>query len=252
MPNNPIEFCKDNSGVIIVVVIIILFIIFFTVPVRNGMSCFANVKASIGGTNIKELDLVMFMSGTCPWCKKMIDVLKSEGQINNVTIVDISTPEGAGVAKQYGADKQPVPSFISRKLKTGTVGFRPTVAELVDALNGKESKDTNTKPGTKEQAPQQPLGKPSMEPEFIGELGVIAFTRDGCGYCDKAKSAIQEQGLSEVIRIVDITTEEGASMAKQLLPKGIDGVPVFFSTKTNNNAVGFRDLESVIQQLTST
>src|SRR6185369_10281812 len=90
----------------------------------SGKNTFANIKSKLpglgSGTDLRSLDIVMFMSPTCPWCKKMVGVLDSAGQLKNVTVVDISKPEGAAMAQQFGADKQPVPSFISRKNKVGT------------------------------------------------------------------------------------------------------------------------------------
>ena len=91
------------------------------------------------GPRLKDLDIVMFVNHNCPWCAKMIKLLESEKQLNNVEVVDITDPNGFAMAQAYGADKQEVPSFVSRKQRTGTAGYSDSVAKLVDRLERSES-----------------------------------------------------------------------------------------------------------------
>jgi glutaredoxin len=180
------------------------------------------------------------MSPTCPWCKKMVDVLQKEGQINNITVVDISKPEGVAMAKQFGADKQPVPSFISRKLKTGTVGFRDSVSKLVDALQQPEKEQPSS---------EEPVTKGDIDVNLIQNLQIVLFARDGCPWCVKAKEACTQQGIMDVIQVVDITTPEGQQMASELLPRESSGVPAWVSLASKKHVVGFRPIEQIIQEL---
>jgi len=131
-----------NIGLAVFVVFLLILLAFgiWGTCSDSGKNAFANIKSqmnlpSFGGKeDLRSLDIVMFMNPTCPWCKKMMGVLDSAGQLKNITVVDISKPEGIAMAQQFGADKQPVPSFISRKNKVGTIGYRDSVAKLIDAL----------------------------------------------------------------------------------------------------------------------
>jgi glutaredoxin len=236
---------------IAVMVIILLFILCFGIwgtCTDSGKSTFANIKTKLslpgGNGSLKDLDIIMFMSPTCPWCKKMMGVLDSEGQLNNITVVDINKPEGAAMAQQYGADKQPVPSFISRKLKSGTVGYRDSVSKLMDALK---------------QQPQVSNDSSSEEPtngggggaigNTIRDLQIVLFAREGCIHCQRAKEACSQAGIIDQIQVIDITTPEGQSMASNLLPPGTAGVPVWISLVTKKHIVGFKELGEVIQSL---
>ena len=56
----------------------------------------------MGGPKIKDLDVLFFMSPTCPWCKKMVAVMEKENTLTDVMVVDVSKPEGQELAKKYG------------------------------------------------------------------------------------------------------------------------------------------------------
>jgi glutaredoxin len=247
--NVPSTGNTDISSVLLgcLVAFIVLLIIFGTwgTCTEKGKSTFANIKTKMGfgSKSLKEFELLMFISPTCPWCKKMIGVLDSEGQLNNVTVVDISKEEGANLAKQFGADKQPVPSFISRKLKTGTVGYRDSVAKLIEALKPPANKSIQQEQGNSDEAPSM------HEPINIENLQIILFSREGCPWCTKAKEACNQAGVADVIQIVDITTPEGQELAGKVLPPGTSGVPAWFSMATKKHVVGFKPIEQLVQEL---
>jgi glutaredoxin len=243
--------CSSSVGVgIAILVIFLILMLLFSIGTYTewGIQNFANIKSklsSFGNSgDLRSLDIVMFMKPTCPWCKKMIDVLDSAGQLKNITVVDISKPEGATMAQQFGADKQPVPSFISRKNKVGTVGYRDSVGKLIDALKQPSAQQT---PGSSEEP-----GMPGqIDIDFIKSLQIVLFAREGCGHCTHAKSDISQAGLTDVIQIVDIMTPEGQSMAGQMLPPGTAGVPAFVSMATKKHVVGYRSLDQLVQALHS-
>ena len=248
--------CDSWSWAAIILVIVVIAVIGFGcwgTLTESGKATFTNLKNRFGNTtsgpSIKDLDIVMFMSPTCPWCKKMIGVLEKEGQIRNLTIVDMTKPEGAAIAKQFGADKQPVPSFISRRLKTGTVGYRETVAKLVDSL----------KPQPKQVGGSSSSEEPGMGGmqgggggglvELIQGLQIVLFAREGCPWCTKAKEACAQAGVMDAIQVVDITSPEGAQMAGQMLPPGSSGVPAWVSMATKKSVVGFKPIDALVQEL---
>ena len=91
----------------------------------------------LGGPKIKDLDVMFFMSPTCPWCKKMAAVMEKGNTLKDVMVVDVSKEDGQELAKKYGAASRGVPSFISRNgkgiqkekilatLKLRMIGFCP-------------------------------------------------------------------------------------------------------------------------------
>jgi len=242
---------------IAIFVVLILFLVAFGIwgtCTDSGKSTFANIKSKLPGIgnnqDLRSLDIVMFMSPTCPWCKKMIAVIESAGQLNNITVVDISKPEGATMAQQFGADKQPVPSFISRKNKVGTVGYRDSVAKLIDALKVPGGGQPSAGPSSLEEPmPPMPSMPGQIDINFIKSLQIVLFAREGCPWCTKAKETCSQAGVMDVISVVDITTPEGQSLAGQVLPPGTSGVPAWVSMATKKHVVGFKPFDQIVQSL---
>jgi len=259
----PTNGSGSGSGLTVGVTVLLVFLFLLMVfgiwgtCTDSGKSTFANIKSKLpgigsGGGDLRELDIIMFMNPTCPWCKKMMGVLDSAGQLKNITVVDTSKPEGAAMAQQFGADKQPVPSFISRRNKVGTVGYRDSVAKLVEALKQPAGAPG---PGAQLQAPGN-SEEPGMQPmpgqidiNLIKSLQIVLFSREGCPWCTKAKETCSQAGVMDVIQVVDITTPEGQSMAGQMLPPGTSGVPAWVSMATKKHVVGFKPFDQLVQEL---
>lgn len=244
-----------GMGAAILVVFVLLIVVFgiWGTCTESGKSTFANIKSKFsafpsgGNGNLKSLDIVMFMSPTCPWCKKMMGVLESAGQLNNITVVDITKPEGTAMAQQFGADKQPVPSFISRKNKVGTVGYRDSVEKLIDAL--KQPSDKQGESGSSEEPMPMPGQIGQIDINFIKDLQIVLFAREGCPWCTRAKEACSQAGVIDVIQVVDITTPEGQQLASQVLPAGTSGVPAWVSLTSKKHVVGFKPFDQIVQSL---
>lgn len=245
---------------IVILVVFLLFIVAFGIwgtCTESGKSTFANIKSKIPGVgdsgDLRSLDIVMFMNPTCPWCKKMLAVIDSAGKLKDITIVDISKPEGTAMAQQFGADKQPVPSFISRKNKVGTIGYRESIAELITALKQPVGALPGKAPSSEE--PGQPMPMQPMPGQidinFIKSLQIVLFAREGCPWCTRAKETCSQAGVMDVISVVDITTPEGQSMAGQVLPPGTSGVPAWTSMKTGKHVVGFKPFDQIVQALST-
>jgi thioredoxin-related protein len=240
-----------NAGIIIGLILLFVLIFFgiWGTCTDSGKSTFANIKNKItpwksGGNALRGLDIIMFMSPTCPWCKKMIGVIESEGELRNVTVVNITKPEGAAMAQQFGADKQPVPSFISRQLKTATVGYRDSVSKLIEALTQPPQVS-----GSSEE-PEIPSGDNGSGMNVdIKSLQIILFAREGCSFCTMAKENLSQTGIIDAIQIIDITTPEGQELAGQVLPPGTSGVPAWVSLTTKKHVVGFKPFDQIIQAL---
>lgn len=227
-----------------IIVVILLILIIFTVwgtCTESGKSAFSNIKARLTGSSnsqLKDLDVIMFIRSDCDFCKKTLSMLESEGSINDIQIIDINKPEGLEMAKNYGADRTgQVPAFVSRKLKTGVVGAKTSVKELLDSLT--------IKPGDVPSSSEQST-------DIMGitrSLGIVLFTSETCGFCKRAKDMCDEMGVTDFITIVDLNTPNGMAMAEQLVPPGTTGVPIWVSQATKKHVMGFRPFNEVIEQL---
>ena len=220
----------------------------------DGGDTFANVKSGFskiisgnigGGNNLKELDIIYFMSPTCPWCQKMNKVLDDASVMGSVTVVDVTKPEGQKMASQMGAADKGIPAFISKKKKTGTVGFKPTISELVKAL---DKTSPEGQPQSQPQKPPPPKMDPNEAVSKVQELDIVLFVSPTCGWCNKLKSEFTESGVLEMVEMVDVSTPEGKNVAQELL-KEFRGVPASYSKKTGKSSVGYKPLSEIVASL---
>lgn len=246
--NRYLDIDKRTMYIIIAVVVVLvaLTVMYFKTDY------FTDIKNKITGTSLKSLDVVMFMSPTCGHCQQMLQTLAQENKLNDLMIIDVSKDEGKKIAEQFGAADKPVPSFISRKKHTGTFGSKPNVAQLIKDLT-----ENNVAEPTQQvqQQMQQPVQneKAAGAGELVKELDIIMFSRDGCGHCVNAKDQLSQNGLMGSITNVDVTTPEGSQLFEKMVPlkPGEKGrsVPSFVSKKTGKIAVGFKSLDSLLDQL---
>ena len=217
----------------------VILILLIVVILWNTCEPFRNVFKNVGAGNgeLRGMEVMFFMSPKCPWCQKMKAVLEKEGTLRDLETVDITTPQGQETAKKYGSLDKGVPSFVSKKLRTGTVGFKESTKELVAALN--KAKD---EPEPKEALPsEEARGK-------IGDLRVVLFTSPSCGWCKKAKEGLSEAGVLGSVEVVDITTPEGKELVSKEIPE-FRGVPVAKSMVTGKIVTGYRPLGELVAEL---
>lgn len=216
----------------------------FVGDIKSG---FGNIIEKFGGSGgssgIKELDIIYFMSPSCPWCQKMTKVLSDSGSMGSLTVVDITKPEGQETAKKMGAADKGVPAFISKKNKTGTIGFKSSISELTKSLE-KGAKNLS-KPNT----PQTPKMDPNQAVSAVQNLQIVVFASPSCGWCNKMKTELSEAGVLEMVELVDVSTEGGQQTAKELLGE-FRGVPASYSRKTGKSSVGYKPLGDIINSLT--
>ena len=190
-------------------------------------------------SELADLDVLYFFSPTCPWCQKMTTVLKNAGELGSVTQVDITKPDGQEKAKQYGAGGKGIPSFVSRKMKTGTVGFKKTTKEITDAL--KKARDAKPKQDAPKLDPNEAVGK-------VQDLQITLFASPQCGYCGKLKEDLEKAGLLHYMEIVDVSQPDGQALVKQLI-SDFRGVPICYSKKTQKHSVGYKPVDNIIMEL---
>jgi thiol-disulfide isomerase/thioredoxin len=233
---------KELMITLFVFLVIVLIVVLWGTCSESGKAAFRNLKQKAGfkgdlGTyssagnskvDIKSLDIIMFVNPSCPWCQKMLNVLKDSGKLNDLMIVDMNTEEGTELAKKIGAFGKPVPSFISKTNQSGTYGFRESLAELVSALQPSESS-----------------GSPQ---ESIADLDIVLIKKEGCGWCKKALEHCSEVGVLGMIKIADINSPEGQEVAK-MLPTEDAAYPSWISLKTKKYVIGFKPFDQIVQSL---
>ena len=232
---------KKNNNVVIAVVVAII-VIFIGMCWCNGDKNDTFTNTMVSGFNntfkpknnkFKDIDVIYFMSPTCPWCNRMTKVLTDSGVINDIQIVDVTQKEGQELAKTMGAADKGVPSFISKKNKTGTVGFKKSVDELYKALEPQGSHEVPTQGSQSE----------------LQNLQIVVFVSPSCGWCTKMKQQLADTNTTELVEVVDITTPQGQELAKKLLPGENSGVPACYSKTTGKVCNGFKPIVQIIEEL---
>jgi glutaredoxin len=205
----------------------------FTSLVDSSFSYIGSPR--VDTSEIEKLNIIFFMSPTCPWCKKMKDVLQKEGTLKAFKQIDITTPEGRDIATKFGAVDKGVPNFVSTTLGTGTVGFKESTGALLNSLMSARNQGPPT-----EGAPVE--GVPDVQ-----SLGIIMFKSEGCSWCNKAKTELAEAGVSDYIEKVDVN-EGGQEIIKNL---GLEfkGVPMFYSKATGKSVIGYKPVNDLIASL---
>jgi glutaredoxin len=226
-------------GFVVVIILIISLSLWYSNCSGDTFSeKFSNTFKKGGNAELRDMDVLFFMSPACGWCQKMKAMMEREKSIRDVKLVDVTKPEGLELAKQYGSVDKGVPSFVSKKLKTGTVGFKETTAELINSL--KKAKDS----------PEVPQMNPEEAVNRMADLQVMLFTSPTCGWCNKAKEALKEAGVSDYVEIIDISTPEGKALVQQQIPE-FRGVPVAKSKATGKIATGYKAVPQLVAELSA-
>lgn len=249
MVSSTMDWVLNNKVIVAVAVVaIVAFALglaaYLNEPFRNKLKEMFGSKK----TGLKELDVLFFMSPTCSWCKKMKKVLNDEGTITEVTLVDVTKPEGQELAKKFGAVNRGIPNFISRKLNTGTVGYKKTTQEVVDALTSVRSKPGAVAEEMKNT--ENETESPVVDPQDVAALSIVVFTTEGCPWCKKAKADAENLGIMPYLEFQDLGTPDGKM---QLQNTGIEfkGAPTFYSRTTGKTSVGYRPFNEIITNLVS-
>ena len=260
-------------GVFVLVLVIILgFLYFFNVDFKNkiqttmvpmleGFSAMKTKQATID-----QLDVLLFYSKTCPWCQKMLDVLKADNTLQYVQLVDINSEEGSAVVKQYNLEsqaKQGVPAFLSLKMKTMAIGFQPTTSDVVAALmkaNGSviqmEPSELGPRAPQHHQLVEGSEGSEGMSEGIseVADLDIYLFKTSTCGHCKKALEMLSELSAQYgqlPITVMDLKDADGRSAFEETgIPQGT-GVPIYWSKKTGKHIVGNQPFNKVVVGLTA-
>lgn len=238
-----VKFTKDNAVILGVIVAIILgsVALYFAYHKTDG---FKSLKNMVSKPSLKELDVVMFYDPSCPNCVNMMEVLKKENKQGDLTMIDVSQKEGMEMAQKVGVDQLGVPSYISRKLNTATVGAKNSVNDLINELveasaQAKQEKESIKNNDTTDLS------------QVVADLQITLFSSDSCGFCKKAKKDCEDRGLVGIVRIVDIGKQEGQELLKQAVENSegeYDGsIPVYHSSKKGKYVTGFTEMPELVK-----
>lgn len=232
-------------GVIVFIFIFLIVLLILGTCTETGRGYVDKFKDKImpKKSKLKELDVLMFMLPTCPFCVKTMEVLEKEKELNNLTIIDVSKEEGKKIAEQYGASK--LPSFISRKMGTSAVGSIEHVSDLVKALTSVKTPEPRSSDEPQVDADENV----DVDINIVNQLQIVLFAREGCSWCLKAKDECERVGVLNSIKIIDITTPEGQQAASELLPKEITGVPAWVSLSTRKVSPGYKPFSQLLKEL---
>jgi glutaredoxin len=208
----------------------IILVVFILLITYNCNDNFANIVNGAFGRkkSIKDLDVIFIMNPECPWCAKQIEVLKADGSINDITIVDISKPGGPEQAKMYGT--KGFPFFVSLKNKTATMGFKEKTDDIIKELTG----------------PVAPVAQKAQEAGTVQEPAgptYVLITRETCPWCTKAKENIVQSGAP--FANVDFNSEQAKEILKMFDIKS-KSVPIYVNLKNGKNLVGFKPVADVL------
>lgn len=239
---------NDYTWIWILIIVIVMMLLLGTCWCNgNANDTFANTISSgfkntisklgisSGNPAIKELDILYFMSPKCPWCQKMSDLLNKEGVMNDLTVIDVTTESGQKLAKDMGAASKGIPAFISKKNKTGTVGYKKSIDELINSLSQK-TPEQSTEPATDDVL------------QTINNLQIVVFVSPSCGWCGKMKKELSDSGCMDIVELVDVSTPEGQQLAKDLLSE-MRGVPACYSRATGKQTSGYKPIIKIIEEL---
>ena len=89
--------------------------------------------------------------------------------------------------------------------------------------------------------------KPMDFKKRFKEADIVVIKSNNCGYCQKLMKDLNQSGLTDSVKIVDVSTKEGS---KLLQYSGETGVPVILSNKTGLKNVGYiNDFNKLMEKL---
>ncbi len=218
--------------------IIIFILILWGTCTEKGKSSFGNIKSMFGKKKspLRDLDVYMFMSPNCKYCHDMMDVLKKEDEISSLKIINKDDEKNKSILQEFSVkDDSPVPLFISKRLKTATYGFKPSVKDLIVSLVKKEE--------------VQSSDEEDSVHKTVKTLGIILFSLETCHICTMSKEMCANLGLNDVVEIVDVMTPKGKEMLAYYGLSHIANFPLFYSRSSRKSVLGHRSIEELIKEL---
>jgi glutaredoxin len=247
------SFYEKNKTLLMIIGFIALLALIFAIL------CYTNEDFSNSifgpGTNLKDLDILLFMSPNCQWSQQTMKLLKDNNKLDDVTIINVDTEDGKKMATMYGATRGS-PTFVSKKYNTGTVGYKDTIKDIVQDLT------TNNKPPPESIPELQPNQQQNLQPtenfegggnsvptDEVKGLRIVVFYKDSCPYCVKAKKDLESLGLMSSVELQDVNSTEGKNRLRDFKKEGTS-VPLYASSTTGKTSLGYKPFKDVIRDLT--
>ena len=165
--------------------------------------------------DFNRLKIKMYYKDQCGYCQQAKEMLMNNNLLDLVRLVDATKNE-----LPQGVDG--VPYFVSETTGKSLVGRPQNIVVLVKELDGEDNKDSGLK-------------------DVLKNLNITMYYSDNCMFCHKMKDALQEKGLLDAVKLVDV--KDGG------MPQDAQGVPHFVSEKTGKSASGYMEIEKLIDQL---
>ena len=80
----------------------------------------------------KELDITMFVTPNCKYCKKLMKILKNNGLDDYTEVIDISKPEGRDLFDLTG--EEGVPLLFSKTTQKKYSGYTKDIFDILKTL----------------------------------------------------------------------------------------------------------------------
>jgi glutaredoxin len=126
------QMISGSNGMILCGILIILVII-FAFYIYNRQRAVAEQKCS----DRFNKNVILYMSDTCPYCIKQVELLNQFGVTDKITVCNLSNAQCDQDFKSTGI--QGVPAFVmSGKPLVNSVGFRDDLCVIADQLGLKK------------------------------------------------------------------------------------------------------------------
>jgi len=178
---------------------------------------------------LKDLDVHVFVSNSCGFCKKLMDFLRQKGVLDQVTIRDTADPQNQQLFQKLGGNG--VPFFYSTKTHKTFAGFVPDLEVIVGRLSGPVSKE-GYEDGTRMK---------------LKDLNVVVYGSDACHYCKKLQHMLHKEGVLDVITYKNV---KDPMVMQELSGLKGTGLPFIVSLKTHKTSTGLSSsVNELIQKL---
>jgi glutaredoxin len=178
---------------------------------------------------LKDLDIHIFVSDSCGFCKKLKEFLQQQGVIGMVTLRNTADPQNQQLFQKLGG--RGVPFFYSAKTQKTFAGFVPDLNVVVERLSVPISKE----------------GYEDGSHMKLQNLGVVIYGSDSCHYCKKLLNLLHKGGVLDKVTYKNV--KDPGVMQELSALKGT-GLPFVVSQKTHKTLTGLpSSVEDLIQKL---
>jgi len=179
----------------------------------------------------KNENIIFIHRDDCQYSKKMYEIVeKNDFKMGkcNITVLDITSPEGSVVAKKFSI--LGTPGFVNTTNNKTSMGLKSINEHYSDL------KDSKTEEVKDEE-------KKSVETKD-NHKNIVLIGNDNCPFCVKKKDLLDKKLGSGTYTFVESNSPEGT---KHMEEKNANGVPLTINTDNDKYVIGFN--ENVLEEL---